>query len=161
MKILGIDPGYDRCGVAIIEKKNNVHTLLYSDCIQTKKSQSFSERLHIVGKEVRSLIKEWQPDALSVEQLFFFKNKKTALLVAELRGVIVYEGACAGVPFFEYTPLEIKETIAGHGRAEKRELLKVLSYTIALPKKKALDDEIDAIATALTCSYRERFMLST
>jgi len=161
MKILGIDPGYDRCGVAIIEKKNGVHSLLYSNCIQTKKTQSFPDRLHIIGKEVRSIIKEWRPDALSVEKLFFFKNKKTAFLVAELRGVVIYEGACANVPFFEYTPLEIKETVAGHGHAEKKELLKVLSYTITLPKKRALDDEIDAIACALTCSYRERFALST
>jgi crossover junction endodeoxyribonuclease RuvC len=161
MKILGIDPGYDRCGVAIIESQNNKHTLLYSACIQTNKTDSFSTRLKVVGNTVRELISAWKPDAFAVEQLFFFKNQKTAFLVAELRGVVVYEGAQAGIPFYEYTPLEIKETVAGHGRATKQELAKVLSYTIPLPKHPTLDDEIDAIACAFTCLFREKHTLST
>lgn len=158
MKIIAIDPGYDRVGVAIIEKPRQGKEILeYSMCIETSSKDSISGRIHTIGTEVAQTIKKWKPEALAIEKLYFSKNQTTAMGVSEARGVIMYEGARANLPIFEYTPNEIKVAVTGYGSATKENVHTMVQKLIVLPEKKRLDDEIDAIAIGLCCLAREKF----
>jgi len=158
--VLGIDPGYDRMGISIIEKIDGKEILLFSDCFVTKKQDVFSDRLLFLGKKLENILETYSPTAVSVENLFVTKNQKTANRVSETRGMIIYLTKRYNIPVFEYTPLQIKTTVTGHGRAQKNQVALMVEKTIKLPKKKRLDDEIDAIACALTCIYKDINILS-
>lgn len=145
--ILGIDPGYDRIGVAILEGSKN---LLYSDCITTNPKDDFCDRLVMLGNDVEKLIKEYKPQLLSIEKLFFTTNQKTAMQVAEARGAIMYLARQHGLEIMEFTPMEIKVAVTGYGKATKENVHDMVRKLIDIPIKKTLDDEIDAIAIALT-----------
>src|SRR3989344_9268568 len=108
MRVLAIDPGYGRCGVAVVEKGNGGETLLYSDCIETSSSLAFPERLAVVAEECGRLVEKYTPDAVALEKLYFAKNQKTAMRVAEVRGALIGLAARHGIPVFEYTPGEVK-----------------------------------------------------
>ena len=151
MRIIGIDPGYDRVGIAIIEKNK----LLHSECLQTSAKDSFYTRLGQVGKRVGELIAEYSPDAMAIEELFITKNQKTAMRVSEARGVIIYQAVENDIPIFEYTPPQIKIAVTGNGGSDKTSVMKMIPLLIKLPTKKAQDDEYDAIAVALTCQASE------
>ncbi|MDP3962810.1 MAG: crossover junction endodeoxyribonuclease RuvC [bacterium] len=156
MRILGIDPGYDRVGISIVEKVGkNKEVLIFSECFQTSSKDSFYTRLSQVGEKVSKIIKKYSPDSLAIESLFITKNQKTAMRVSEARGVIMYEAVKAGLPVFEYTPLQIKVAVTGHGSSDKAQIIKMIPLLIKLPDKKAHDDEYDAIAVALTCIAHE------
>jgi len=158
MKIISIDPGYDRVGVAILEKiRGGKEELAYAECIETSSKLKLPERIFLIGQEIVRLIKKYKPEALAIETLFMTSNQKTVMGVSEARGVIIYEASRAGIPIFEYTPLQIKIAVTGYGRAEKREVHTMVKKLISLPAKKRLDDEIDAIAVGLTCFACERF----
>ena len=150
MTILAIDPGYERLGVAIIEKNNNKEKLLYSDCFKTDSKEIFEKRLVLIGKEIRKLIKKWNPSALVVEKLYLETNQKTAMRVSEARGVIIYEGALANLPIYEFTPLQIKVAITSYGKASKNQVTDMVKKLIVFPDKKTTDDEFDAVAIGLT-----------
>lgn len=157
MIILGIDPGYDRLGIAVIEKKDKIkEVLLYSECLQTSSKDDFYTRLGQVGTRVAEIIAEYTPDALAIESLFITKNQKTAMHVSEARGVIIYEAVRKNIPIFEYTPPQIKVAVTGHGGSDKTQIIKMIPLLIKMPAKKAQDDEYDAIAVALTCLASER-----
>lgn len=147
MRILGIDPGYDRVGIAIIEDK----TLLHSECFSTSHQDDFHIRLKEVGQKINSIIKEYEPEVMALESLFITKNQKTAMKVAEARGVISYEASLKGIPIHEYTPPQIKVAVTGHGSSDKTAIIKMIPLLIKIKAKKAQDDEYDAIAVALTC----------
>ncbi len=147
MKILGIDPGYDRVGIAIIEDK----TLVYSECFQTSSKDDFHTRLKEVGQKINKIIDEYSPDVMAIESLFITKNQKTAMKVAEARGVISYEASLKEIPIHEYTPPQIKVAVTGHGGSDKTQVTKMIPLLLKIKVKKALDDEYDAIAVALTC----------
>ncbi len=152
MIILGIDPGYDRVGIAIVEKKSREkEVLLYSECLQTSAKDDFYTRLGQVGKKISEIIKEYKPDALAIESLFITKNQRTAMRVSEARGVIIYEAVRANIPVYEYTPLQIKVAVTGHGGSDKGQVMKMIPLLVKITAKKAHDDEYDAIAVALTC----------
>ena len=152
MIILGIDPGYDRVGIAIVEKKSREkEVLLYSECLQTSAKDDFYTRLGQVGKKISEIIKEYKPDALAIESLFITKNQRTAMRVSEARGVIIYEAVRANIPVYEYTPLQIKVAVTGHGGSDKGQVMKMIPLLVKINAKKAHDDEYDAIAVALTC----------
>jgi len=153
MKVLGVDPGYERMGIAVLEKKIS-ETLLYSDCVRTKMEVDFSLRLKELGEALEIVIKKWRPDIVAVEKLFLTKNQKTASRVSEVRGMVLYISALRGIETREYTPLEIKTTITGFGKADKRQVAEMIHRTLRVPAKKMLDDEYDAIATGLTCIYK-------
>ena len=150
-RILGIDPGYERVGIAVIENAKP-EVLVYSDCIRTDAGTPISERLNTIGSAVANAIRDTKPSELAIETLLFNTNQKTALLVAAARGVIMYEAARHGLHVAEYTPLQVKAALTGYGRADKNQVAYMISKIIALPKKKRLDDEYDAIAIALTHS---------
>ena len=153
MKILGIDPGYDRLGIAIVEKSGKgKEKLLYSACLQTSTKDDIYSRFGQIGAEIARIIEEYKPDALALETLFITKNQKTAMRVAEVRGIIIYEAICAKVPIFEYSPMQIKSAITSDGNSDKERIIKMVNILIDIPSKKALDDEYDAIAVALTHS---------
>ncbi len=157
MIILGIDPGYDRVGIAVIQKeKQSKEILLHSECFETSPKDSFYTRVEQVGKRVAEIIDEYSPTLLSIESLFITKNQKTAMRVSEARGVIIYEAVRHGLEVREYTPPEIKIAVTGHGASDKTQIMKMIPLLIKIVAKnkrqKVHDDEYDAIAVALTCS---------
>lgn len=151
MKLLGIDPGYERCGVAILEKNGSgKEIVLYSGCIRTSSTLSFPERLAQMGQELETIIKHYQPSVAVLEELYFAKNTKTALKVAEARGVITYVAQINHLPVFEYHPNQIKIAITGNGRADKTAIAFMIPKLVVLESGKKIDDELDAIAVGLT-----------
>lgn len=149
MRIVAIDPGYDRLGVAVLEGSASRPTLIWSDCILPKKGAR-GDRLARVSRAVASLIKDYAPDALAIETLFFSSNKKTALGVAEARGAILAAAGIASVPVVEYSPQQVKIAVTGHGGADKGAIARMVPKLLALPEKKRFDDELDAIAIGIT-----------
>lgn len=157
MKILAIDPGFERVGVAILKKgENHKHTLLHSCCFKTSSKLPFNERLVLIGNQIEDLIKKYEPNILAIEKLYFADNKKTAMGVSEARGVIIYCGKNNGLLVCEYTPLEIKTAITGYGRADKSMIQKMIYKLIEIGADKKGDDELDAIAIGLTCFAYKR-----
>lgn len=153
IRILGIDPGYDRLGLAVIEKRSRgAEQLLFSDCVTTSATLTFPERLQCVGEAVAETIERYRPSHAGVEDLYLASNQKTAMRVSAARGVILYEAARAGLTILEFTPLQIKIAITGFGRGDKRAVSTMVDKLLSLPAKKRKDDEYDALATALTTS---------
>ena len=150
MRVLAIDPGYGRCGVAVIEKNNGMEKYIYSDCIETGTKTPFDERLSFVASECERLIQKHRPDALAMERLFFTSNQKTAMHVAEVRGAILHVAAQGGLPTFEYTPGQIKSATTGSGRADKKQITQMIHMLLTIEKPIKRDDEYDAIAVGIT-----------
>ncbi len=157
MRILGIDPGYDRVGVAILEKQDGREVVLFSDCLKTSAQADFGSRLLLIGGELEKIIKKWQPKILAVEKLFFTANQKTAMRVAETRGMIIYLGQKHGLDLKEFTPLEVKMSVSGYGRADKKQVIEMVCHLTKMNKNLKYDDEYDAVAVALTCSAHSRY----
>lgn len=150
MKVLAIDPGYERCGVAVLEKETGKDVLLYSDCIQTSKELPFPERLGIVADECSHIIGEYGPDAFAIEKVFFNANKKTAMAVSEVRGSLITIAQQANIAVSEYTPGEIKVAVTGYGNADKKQVTAMVEKLIRIDKEIRFDDEYDAIAIGIT-----------
>lgn len=151
MRVLAIDPGFERLGIAIIEKKpGGKETLLYSNCLTTPKNLKYDARLKALGQEINSIILKYNPKALAIEKLFFTTNQKTVMQVAEARGVILYEAALKNLMVFEFSPPQIKLAVCGNGRADKKSIIKMVPLLIKLEKNVKYDDEYDAIAIGLT-----------
>ena len=149
---MGIDPGYERLGVAIIEKDKGKEKLLFSNCFRTSAKKEMADRILEIGNYLEKLIDEWRPETLAIEKLFFTTNQKTAMNVAETKGAITYIAKNAGLTFREFTPLQIKIAITGYGKADKNQVASMVRNLIDLSgKTKIIDDEYDAIAVALTC----------
>jgi crossover junction endodeoxyribonuclease RuvC len=148
MKIIGADPGYDRLGVAVLESGRQPQ-VIYSTCLQTPKGE-FAPRLVKLGEEFQKILTAHQPDYLAIEKLFFMSNQKTAGRVSEVRGLIIYLAAKAGLKVAECAPTEIKLSITGYGRADKKQVAAMLEKLVKLPARRRHDDEYDAIAVALT-----------
>lgn len=153
MKVLAIDPGYERLGVAILQKNPTDHkeTLLYSDCFRTSAKESHPTRLGKIIEHITDILITHQPDILAIETLFFSKNTKTALKVAEARGAIIATCASRGLRVLEFSPQDIKIAVTGSGSSDKTQVMKMIPMLIAMPDQEKLDDEYDAIATGLTC----------
>ena len=161
MKILAIDPGFERIGIAILEKKKgSKDTLVYSNCFKTSSKIPFHERLTVIGNEIESIINKYKPVALAIEKLYFTTNQKTVMGVAEARGVIVYCGSKNGLLLFEYTPPQIKVAVTGYGKADKNMVMSMVPKLINMDNLSHSDDELDAIAIGLTCFACENAVLS-
>jgi len=151
MKIIAVDPGFERLGIAIIEKESRgKEVLLFSECFKTSANLPFEERLLLIGNEISKLIGEYSPEALSIETLFFTNNQKTAMHVAETRGAIIYEALKNGLQLFEFNPVQIKAAVTGSGRADKKQVISMIHKLIVIKNKLKHDDEYDAIACGLT-----------
>lgn len=149
MTTLSIDPGFERLGLAVIEKKQK-EVLLFSECFQTSKKDSFPKRLLIIKNRLEEVIKKYKPDSISIETLFFSANTKTALAVSELRGVILVTAEQYTIPIFEYNPMQIKVAVTGNGKADKKAIIQILPKIIKIEKEIVFDDEFDAIAVGIT-----------
>ena len=150
MKVIAIDPGYERLGVAVLEKGTGKETLIFSDCLKTDPKLAHEERLKIIGTGINSLIKKYEPEALAIETLFFKTNAKTAMKVSEARGVILYEAAKNNLKVSEFTPLQIKVAVTGYGKSDKDQVTMMVQKLIKITAPIKYDDEYDAIAVGLT-----------
>ncbi|MEN9920916.1 MAG: crossover junction endodeoxyribonuclease RuvC, crossover junction endodeoxyribonuclease RuvC [Candidatus Parcubacteria bacterium] len=151
MRVIAIDPGYDRLGVAVMEYENGQEVLLYSTCIESSKSDTLPDRLHTVGDAFLRVVEEYEPNTLAVETLFFNKNVKTAIGVAEARGALIYIAKSAGCVVHEFSPQQIKNAVTGYGKSDKKAVIDMVCRLVQGAPKKALDDEYDAIAVGVTC----------
>lgn len=149
MRIIGIDPGTATTGFCILESINRQFKLLDYGCIKTESKYTDSERLNQIAEDMNSLIKKWEPNAASIEKLFFNKNVKTAITVAQARGVILQKLEKNGIKQREYTPLEIKSSVCGYGKADKKMVQKMVKIILGLKTTPKPDDAADAIAAAI------------
>lgn len=154
MIILGIDPGYKRIGYGIIEKKSSHLKLLISGLLKIPAGDSANVAAAI-SLEIKSLVDKFKPNLLALEKLYFSKNQKTALKVAEMRGVISLAATEKNLPIKEFTPNEIKSGIAGYGLADKKAVAKMVRLTLNEPSLRVLDDESDALAAAIVASNQK------
>ncbi|MEK7613346.1 MAG: crossover junction endodeoxyribonuclease RuvC [Patescibacteria group bacterium] len=143
--VIAIDPGYDRLGVAVLADDG---TLLTSECFSPN-SKIFTERLLQIKNRIRELVETHHPSSLALETLFFSKNQKTALKVAEARGVIIVLSAELELPLYEYSPQAVKIAVTGSGNADKTSVIKMVERLVKLAPQKRQDDEYDAIALGI------------
>lgn len=149
MKILGIDPGYAIVGYGSI---NSVSNKLYPLCygaIQTGADMSFYDRLLKIYNDMNELLKKVKPDVMAIEKLYFQNNHKTAIDVAQARGVILLSAKNLNIPIYEYTPLQVKTVVTGYGKAKKTQVMEMTKRLLSLEKMPKLDDTADALAIAI------------
>lgn len=154
MVIIGIDPGTAITGYGVIESSGNKIKLIDYGCIITDKKSSAAERLKILDKELSKIIKKYKPQKIAVEDIFFFKNLKTAIKVSQARGVVLATAARSKVPLIEeYTPLQIKQAVSGYGRADKKQVQKMVKILLNLKTIPKSDDAADGLAAAICCAH--------
>jgi crossover junction endodeoxyribonuclease RuvC len=156
MIILGIDPGTAITGWGLIQKRENKLSLIDYGCIRTEAHLAQSKRLVIIYQELGKLLRKSKPKAFATEKLFFFKNLKTAISVAQSQGVILLAAQKAKVPIFEYTPLQVKQAMSGYGRADKKQVQKMVKILLKLDKIPQPDDAADALALAICHAHTRR-----
>ena len=149
MIILGIDPGYAIVGWGVIEYSGSKFRTLGYGSITTPAGMPTVDRLERIFRGMKELIEKYHPDEMAVEELFFNTNGKTAIVVAEARGIILLAARLAGVKIAEYTPLQVKQAVVGYGRAEKNQVISMVTTMLGLSKPPKPDDTADAIALAI------------
>lgn len=149
MIILGIDPGYAIVGWGVIEYNGSKFKTLGYGSINTPAGLEPAERLLMVYRGMNEIIQKYKPDQIAVEELFFNTNTTTAILVAEARGVILLSAKLAGLEIAEYTPLQVKQAVVGYGRAEKKQVIVMVTSLLGLPAPPKPDDTADALAIAV------------
>jgi crossover junction endodeoxyribonuclease RuvC len=150
MRIIGIDPGTGILGFGVIDTENGKATLVDAGVIRTQKHQPTSERLLEIYKHLEEIIAENKPKIMVVEKLFFAQNITTAMSVSEARGVAILSGMQAGLEIAEYTPLQIKQSLTGYGRADKKQMQEMVRVILGLKEVPKPDDCADALAAAIT-----------
>jgi len=153
---LGIDPGIARCGWGVVDFENSKLSVVNFGCIETKPNGDTSKRLLVLADELKLIIKKYKPEALSIEQLFFNTNAKTAFVVGEARGVVLLTASQNSMPVAAYTPLQVKVALTGYGRAEKDQIGKMVKTLLSLKEIPKLDDTSDALAVAITHAFSHR-----
>lgn len=157
VRILGIDPGFDRLGICILDKTGEKESLVYSTCLITSKKDSFEDRIVSLGISLEKILKEYKPQELAIEKLFLTKNQITAINVAQVRGICLYISRLYKLSIYEYSPPEIKLSVTGYGKATKDDIANIVPKILKNPEIKGLlDDEMDAIAIALTHSSHRK-----
>lgn len=149
MIILGIDPGYAIVGYGILEYSNNHFTVMHYGAVTTPAGMPFNRRLQIIHDELDVLISKYKPDVMAIEKLFYNTNAKTVIDVAQARGVIVLAAQKHGLEIAEYTPLQVKQSVVGYGRAEKKQVQEMMRMMLKLDKVPKPDDTADALAMAI------------
>ncbi|OGZ96482.1 MAG: crossover junction endodeoxyribonuclease RuvC [Candidatus Sungbacteria bacterium RIFCSPLOWO2_02_FULL_51_17] len=153
MKILGVDPGTSIVGYAVVERHKGTLRLIAADAIVNTPNTPQEEKLALIQGGLAAVIKTHAPDVLAVEKLFYFKNTKTVISVAEARGVILLTGKSSGLRVYEYTPLEIKMAVTGYGKADKKQVHAMTGAILKFPIIPKLDDITDAIAVAICAAH--------
>ena len=149
MIILGIDPGLAIVGWGVIEYNASKFKVLGYGSIETPAHTATEDRLVLIHKGITQLIEKYRPDQMAVEELFFNTNITTGIRVAEARGVILMSAHSMGVKIFEYTPLQVKQAVVGYGRAEKKQVISMVTMLLSLEKPPKPDDTADALAIAV------------
>lgn len=157
MRILGIDPGFAITGYSIIDYTGNKFKLITSGAVTTKAGVSFPLRLTKIYDDLQLIIDEYKPEAVSVEELFFNQNVKTAINVAQARGIVLLIGCKNSIPTYEYTPLQVKQAVAGYGRADKIQVQKMVKTILNVEELPKLDDITDSMAVAICHAHSARF----
>ncbi len=160
MIILGIDPGYAIVGYGVIKYENSRYVTLDYGAVTTEAKTKFSTRLEKIYDGVSEIANKWKPQALAIEELFFNSNTKTAIDVAQARGVIMLAAVKSGIPVFEYTPLQVKQAVVGYGRAEKSQVMEMTRLLLGLKKVPKPDDTADALAMAICHAHSSGSLLS-
>jgi crossover junction endodeoxyribonuclease RuvC len=156
MRILGIDPGYAIVGFGALDYTRNTFTTLQYGAITTKAHTTFEDRLSEIYDDMTQLLAAVKPDAMAIETLFYTTNQKTVIAVAEARGVLLLCARQAGVPVFEYTPLQVKQSVSGYGKATKKQVQEMTRTLLKLPAVPKPDDTADALAMAICHAYSYR-----
>lgn len=159
MRVLGVDPGLGRTGVAIVDGHPGALRLLYATCLQTPAGIDDAARLLLLSELIAAVVAEHRPGFAAVERLFFSTNRSTAMRVAEARGVLLCALAAAGIPVAEYTPNEVKESVAGYGAARKPQVLRMTMRLLAVDSIDGPDDVADACAIAVCHHHRAALTL--
>ncbi len=149
MLVLGIDPGTAITGYGLVEWREGKERLVKSGVIITSSCMEMPMRLCKINRDLDILIKEFKPDAMAIEQLFFHRNSKTVITVAQARGVAIMTAACLGVQVAEYTPLQVKQAVVGYGNAEKRQVQLMVQRILSMSQLPKPDDAADALAVAI------------
>jgi len=149
MRILGIDPGYAIVGWGIVEFENNRFRTLGYGVIRTEAHTETVDRLEKIYDGINLLIEKYKPEHLAIEELFFNTNQTTGIVVAEARGIILLAAKQHGLRIGEYTPLQVKQAVVGYGRAEKNQVIQMVTTMLGLPKPPKPDDTADALAIAM------------
>ena len=157
MIILGIDPGYGRVGYGVIDYTNSKYKVIEYGTISTEAGVPFAERLMKINIDLNEIISKYDIEAASIEELFFNTNSKTAIMVAEARGVILYTLQSKGIKIHEYTPLQVKQALVGYGRADKQQIKDMVKKMLKLEKMPRLDDTTDALALAICYTYSYKY----
>jgi len=153
MRILGLDPGTAITGFGLIEANNDNLTCLHYGAIRTEAGTKDEDRLVLIYSELESLLKEYKPEAVAIEKIFFFKNPKTIIPVSQARGILLLAIAKQNIPIFEFTPLQVKMAVTGYGRAQKNQVQEMVKNLLNLEKIPKPDDAADALAIAISYSY--------
>ena len=156
MRVIAVDPGYDRMGVAILERRDGRECILHSECVLTDRTEDIPTRLAALGARFSALLDQFKPDALGIETLFFNANQKTGIAVAEARGVVLYLATTYGCSVHEFGPQEVKVAVTGYGKSDKTAVFEMLRRLVADIPESALDDEYDAIAVGVTTLAHHR-----
>lgn len=150
MKILGIDPGMAIVGYSILGYDGKNTDILHSGSIQTKKGDRESARLLEIYNDITSVVEMYKPDVCAIEKLFFFRNYTTVMPVSHARGVILTVLEQHGVAIYEYTPIEVKQILTGYGRADKKEVERMVKLSLGVDTLPKLDDTVDSIAIGIS-----------
>lgn len=157
-RVLGIDPGIGRTGWGVIEVKGSKATAIAYGCIETTTNGEVGERLCKIYRELSTIIETYQPESMGIEDLFFNKNVKTAVIVGEARGVILLVAAQKKLRVSVFTPPQVKSAVTGYGHAEKPQVGQMVKTLLGLPKVPTPDDTSDALAIALTCGFSVKIL---
>ena len=150
MRVVGIDPGYAIVGWGVVEYISNRFAPIGYGAVITEKDTPFEQRLVEIYESVFDICKRYQPEALSIEKLYYQHNQTTVIGVAEARGVILLAAAQAGLPIYEYTPMQVKQAVTGYGKAVKKQVQEMTRVLLHLPAVPKPDDTADALAMAIT-----------
>ena len=157
MRILGIDPGFAITGYSVIDYIGNKFSLITSGAILTDAKTSFPLRLEKIYYDLKGIIDEYKPECMSIEELFFNNNAKTAINVAQARGVILMTARINNVDTYEYTPLQVKQAVVGYGRADKIQVQRMVKMILNTEKLPKLDDITDSMAIAICHAHSAKF----
>ncbi len=158
--ILGVDPGYAIVGLGVVDYTRNKFTTLGYGAIPTEAHTPFTTRLKTIYDEMSAVLTRYKPDAVAIERLYFTSNQKTAIDVAQARGVIVLAATNAGVPVYEYTPLQVKQSVVGYGRAVKKQVQEMTKNILNLAAVPKPDDTADALAIAICHAHTSGSLLN-
>lgn len=156
MVIIGIDPGYAIVGVGVVEHIGNKFRTIDYGAITTPAGMPTTERLNKIFHEMVAYIEKYKPDAVAIEELFFNSNQKTAITVAQARGALLVAATSSGVPVYEYTPLQVKQSVTGYGRADKSQIQQMVKMMLGLSQIPKPDDAADALAIAICHAHSDK-----